>query len=135
IDPGRFQHDPYRPLVPAQPFDQLAAVGRGILVFRQRQPFTDHHQFAGRDIDTDDLVTGHGDLLCFTIPSGPPTLHHRRPALYTGSCWALGYSSASTSRAGAAPRHRTFSPQPLGRRGLPGRPCSPPPNALAPTPA
>jgi hypothetical protein len=122
VDPGRFQHDPYRPLVPAQRVDQLAAAGRGVLVFRQRQPFTDHHQFAGRDIDTDNLVTGHGDLICFTIQSGPPTLHHRRPALYTGSWRALGYSSASTFRAGGRSSNRIILTDVLGTQRPPGQP-------------
>jgi len=122
VDPGRFQHDPHRPLAPAQRFDQLAAVGRSVLAFRQRQSFTDHHQFAGRDIDTDNLVTGHGDLICFTIQSGPPTLHHRRPALYTGSWWALGYSSASTSRAGGRSSNRIILTDVLGTQRPPGPP-------------
>src|SRR5258708_31713115 len=85
-------------------------------------PLTDHHNAAGRNIDTDDLVTRHRGLVCFTIPSGPPTLHHRRPALYTGSWWALGYSSASTFRAGGRSSNRITVTDVLGTQRPPGRP-------------
>src|SRR5207245_6227162 len=103
-------------------FHQLAAVGRSVLVFRQRQAFTDHHQFAGRDIDTDDLVTGHGDLICSPSSSVPrPCTTVDRPCTQApGGLWDT--PRLRRFGAGAALRTGSSSPMSLGRSGLPDRP-------------
>src|SRR5437899_302537 len=75
----------------------------------------------GRDIDTDDRVTGHG--ASSVPPSSPvPTLHHRRSALYTGSWWVLGNSSASTFRAAGRSSNRITVTDVLGTQRPFGRP-------------